>query len=284
MALSISNAFITLFDSEVKQAYQAARALAGLTREKNNVVAQTISFPKLASGVATVRTPQSDVVPLNASYSTVSATMTNYIAAEYSDIFNQTKVNFNDRQELVQVVGNAIGRRIDQVTIDSLSAASGTGTVANTIAEDGTSGSASDLNTGKIRAAKKYLDSKNVPVANRTLLIHANNLSSLLGQTTVQSSDYNSIRALVNGDVSTWLGFNVVTIGDRDEGGLAIDGSSDRVCYAFHKDSVGVGSGMGQKTQVDYVPEKTSWLVASMFTGAGVAIESEGIVKITCRE
>jgi hypothetical protein len=41
---------------------------------------------------------------------------------------------------------------------------------------------------------------------------------------------------------------------------------------------------MGQKTQVDYVPEKTSWLVASMFTGAGVAIESEGIVKITCRE
>ena len=120
--------------------------------------------------------------------------------------------------------------------------------------------------------------------ANRTLLIHANNLSSLLGQTTVQSSDYNSIRALVNGDVSTWLGFNVVTIGDRDEGGLAIDGSSDRVCYAFHKDSVGVGSGMGQKTQVDYVPEKTSWLVASMFTGAGVAIESEGIVKITCRE
>ena len=93
MALTISNSFITLFDSEVKQAYQASRSLAGLTREKNNVVGQTISFPKLGKGVATIRTPQSDVTPLSLSYTNVTATMTNYIAAEYSDIFNQTKVN-----------------------------------------------------------------------------------------------------------------------------------------------------------------------------------------------
>ena len=129
MALSISNSFITLFDSEVKQAYQATRSLAGLTREKNNVVGQTISFPKLGKGVATIRTPQSDVTPLSLSYSNVTANMTSYIAAEYSDIFNQTKVNFNDRSELVQAVGGAIGRRMDQITIDALVAASGTGTV-----------------------------------------------------------------------------------------------------------------------------------------------------------
>ena len=243
MALTISNSFITLFDSEVKQAYQASRSLAGLTREKNNVVGQTISFPKLGKGVATIRTPQSDVTPLSLSYTNVTATMTNYIAAEYSDIFNQTKVNFNDRSELVQAVGGAIGRRMDQVTIDALVAASGTGTVANTIAEDGSAGSASDLNTGKIRAAKKALDAANVGMEGRTLLVHANNLSALLGQTTVQSSDYNSIKSLVSGELNTWLGFNVVTIGDRDEDGLAIDGSSDRVCYAFHKSAIGVGMG-----------------------------------------
>lgn len=284
MALSVSNAFITLFDSEVKQAYQGGRALAGLTREKNNVVGQTVSFPKLGKGVATVRTAQSDVVPLSLSYSTVTATMTDYIAAEYSDIFNQTKVNFNDRQELVQAVGGAIARRMDQVTIDALVASSGTGTVANTIAESGAAGSASDLNTGKIRAAKKAMDAANVPTADRTLLIHANNLSALLSQTSVTSSDFNSLKTLVDGDVNSWLGFNVVTIGDRDEGGLAIDGSSDRICYAFHKSAVGVGMGMSQKTSVDYIPEKTSWLCASMFTGTGVAIDAPGIVKITCRE
>ncbi len=284
MALSVSNAFITLFDSEVKQAYQAGRALAGLTREKNNVVGQTVSFPKLGKGIATIRTPQTDVTPLSLDYSTVTATMTDYIAAEYSDIFNQTKVNFNDRQELVQAVGGAISRRMDQVTIDALVAASGTGTVANTIAENGSSGSASGLNTGKIRAAKAILDRNNVPTSDRTLLIHANALSALLGQTSVTSSDFNSLKTLTDGEVNTWLGFNVVTIGDRDEGGLAIDGSSDRIAYAFAKSSVGVGMGMSQKTSVDYIPEKTSWLCASMFTGTGVAIDAPGIVKITCRE
>ncbi len=37
MAQLISNAFVTLFDAEVKQAYQASRALAGLVRERNGV-------------------------------------------------------------------------------------------------------------------------------------------------------------------------------------------------------------------------------------------------------
>lgn len=115
--------------------------------------------------------------------------------------------------------------------------------------------------------------------------MHANSLSNLLGKTSVQSSDFNSIKALVNGDLDTWLGFKIITIGDRpDEGGLAIDGSSDRICYAFHKSSVGVGIGMNQTSRIDWVAEKTSWLVASMFSGGGIAIDADGIVKITTRE
>ena len=85
-------------------------------------------------------------------------------------------------------------------------------------------------------------------------------------------------------DINTFLGFNVVTLGDRDEGGLPIDGSSDRTCYAFHRDALGLGIGMGQTSRVDYIAEKTSYLVASMFSAGAVAIDDEGIVTITCRE
>jgi hypothetical protein len=42
--------------------------------------------------------------------------MEDWNAAEYSDIFMQQKVNFDERQELVQVVANAIGRRQDQLS------------------------------------------------------------------------------------------------------------------------------------------------------------------------
>ena len=279
MAVQISNAFVTLFDSEVKQAYQGQRLLAGVTRERSGVEGSTVKFPKIGKGSATIRVPQTDVTPLNVSYSQVTATMEDYIAAEYSDIFNQQKVNFNERQELVQVVSGAIARRMDQVVLDALDASSTTATVGNDIG-----GTDSNLNVTKLREAKNLLDTNNVPMEGRTILLHANSLQSLLGETEVTSSDFNSVKALVMGEVNTYMGFRFITFGDRDEGGLPIDGSSDRTLYAFHRDALGLGIGMNQTSRVDYIPEKTSFLVASMFSAGAVAIDDEGIVKITCRE
>lgn len=279
MAVQISNAFVTLFDSEVKQAYQGQRLLAGVTRERAGVEGSTVRFPKIGKGSATIRVPQTDVTPLNVSYSQVTATMEDYIAAEYSDIFNQQKVNFNERQELVQVVSGAIARRMDQVVLDALTAASSPETVSNDIG-----GTDSNLNVAKLREAKRLLDKNNVPGEGRTILVHANNLQALLGETEVTSADFNTVRALVAGEINTFLGFNFITFGDRDEGGLAVDGSSDRTIYAFHRDAVGLGMGMNQTSRVDYIPEKTSFLVASMFSAGAVAIDDEGIVQITCRE
>jgi len=282
---TISPSFVTIFDSEVKHAYQSARQLAGLVREKS-VTGDTVKFNKLTKGVAAVRTPQTEVTPMNLTYSLVTATMTDYIASEYSDIFNQSHVSFSDRSELSSAVGNAIGRRMDQVVIDALDAATSVA-VANTVAEDGSSGSASDMNTGKIRAAKAALDSNNVPADNRCLLMHANSLEALLAQTSATSADFNSVRALVDGSLSTWLGFSIVMLGDRDEGGLTKDGSNDRLAYAFHKDALGMGVSMNQKTEINYIADKTSFLVSSMFGAGAVAIDdgsAGGIVAITSRE
>ncbi len=105
-----------------------------------------------------------------------------------------------------------------------------------------------------------------------------------MSETEVTSSDFASVKALVTGDVDTFLGFQFITMGDRDEGGLAIDGSNDRTCFAFHKDAMGLGISMNQTSRVDYIAEKTSFLVASMFSAGSVAIDADGIVKVTCRE
>ena len=279
MAQGISNAFVTLFDAEVKQAFQAQRALAGLVRERNGVEGSTVKFPKIGKGSATIRIPQSDVTPLNVTYSQVTATLSDYNAAEYSDIFHQAKVNFDERRDLVQVVSNAIGRRMDQLVLDALAASSTSLTVSNDIGAPD-----SNLNVAKLRRAKKLLDQYNVPAEGRVMVISAAGLEGLLGETQTTSADFNSVQALVSGSIDTFLGFKFITLGDRAEGGLPIDGSLDRTCYAFHKDAVGMGIGMAQKTEINYVPEKTSFLVNSMFSAGAVAIDDEGIVKITCRE
>lgn len=277
MAQNVTTAFVTLFESEVKQAYQAESVLRGTMRSRTNVQGNTVKFPKIGKGTATVRVPQTDVTPLNVTYSQVTATMSDYIAAEYSDIFHQSHINFDERRELVEVVSKAIGRRIDQVCIDALNAASSPSTVATSVG-----GAASNMNIEKLRASAKALNENNVPASDRFMLMHASQLDALLGETEVTSSDFASVKALVQGEIDTFMGFRFITIGDRDEGGLPKP--STRSCFAWHKDSMGYAESMAQKTEVNYIPEKTSFLVSSMFSAGSIAIDDEGIVKISCTE
>jgi len=277
MAINVSTAFVDLFDSEVKQAYQAESVLRGTMRTRTGVAGNTVKFPTIGKGVATLRVPQTDVTPLNVTYGQVTATMEDYIAAEYSDIFQQSHINFDERSELVQVVSKSIARRMDQIMIDALNAATGTSTVATTIGGAGT-----NMNIEKLRATAKAMNEKNVPSEGRHLLMHASQLDALLGETEITSQDFASVKALVQGEINTFMGFNILTMGDRDEGG--IPKPSTRTCFAWHKDSMGYAESMAQKTEVNYVPEKTSFLVSSMFSAGSVSIDGEGIVKISCTE
>jgi len=279
MSVSLSNAFVTLFDAEVKQAYQGKAMLVPAVRQRRGVEGSTVKFPKVGKGVATIRVPQTDVTPLNVGFSTVTLTLADYNAAEYSDIFSQAKVNFDERQELVQVVAGAMGRRQDQMILDALASSGTSLTVANSIG-----GTTTNMNLAKLREAKRLMDKNNVPPDGRHIIIHANGLANLLSETSVTSSDFNSVKALVQGEINTYLGFEFHVLGDRSEGGLAIDGSLDRTCFAFHKDAIGYGEGIAMRTEINYIAEKTSWLVNEVFSAGAVTIDAEGIVSITCRE
>jgi len=279
MAIGLSNAFVSLFDAEVKQAYQAKAQLVGATRMRRGVEGEVVKFPKVGKGAATLRVPQTDVTPLNVDFSQVTATLQDWNAAEYSDIFMQQKVNFDERQELVQVLSSAIGRRQDQLIIDALTASGTSLTVSNDIG-----GTDTNLNVAKLREAKKLMDKNNVPPMDRHIVIHANSLANLLSEDAVTSSDFNTIKALVQGELDTFLGFKFHVLGDRAEGGLAIDGSLDRTVWAFHKQAMGYAEGIAPRTEINYIAEKTSYLVNTVLSAAAVAIDAEGIVQLTCRE
>ena len=156
MAINVSTAFVELFDSEVKQAYQAESVLRGTMRTRTGVAVNTVQFPPSGNGVAPLRVPQPDGTPLNVTYGQVTATMEDYIAAEYSDIFQQSHINFDERSELVQVVSKSIARRMDQIMIDALNAATGTATVATSMGGAGTK-----LNIEEHRATEKDKNEKN---------------------------------------------------------------------------------------------------------------------------
>ena len=123
-----------------------------------------------------------------------------------------------------------------------------------------------------------------IAILDRHAVIHANNLAGLLGDERAISGDFQQIKALVSGEVNTMMGFQFHIVGDRDEGSLNKDGSNDRKTFFYHKSAIGCGVNVAPKVELNYVPEKTSFLVSAMYSAGAVAIDTEGLIQVTCRE
>lgn len=273
MSKNISDLAVAEYDRDVKQAYAAEPSLTRLVRVKTGVVGTTCRFQKSAQGSATKKVMQADVVPMNIDYSYVTATMEDWNAPEYSDIFDAPKVNFDEKAELVDLSAKAVSRRSSQIVIDALETGAGL-TTASTI------GSTTGMNTAKMRDAKRQLDKGNVPKANRAMIMSSTALFDMLGDADADTFDKNAIKMLVNGELGHWLGFTIQDIGDMDEGGLPL-ATNDRTAFAFDKTSTGYCERVGMHSEINYIATKTSWLVNTMFAAGAIVIDGTGIVAIT---
>lgn len=282
MSKFLTASAIQQFDDMVKHQYGTqGGALRKAVRVKTGVVGNEYKFPTMGKGIATPRIPQTDVVPMNISHARKSAILTDWNAPEYTDVFDQATNNVNEQRELAYVIAGAIGRREDQIILDALDAASTSLVVGTNVG-----GSNTNMNTAKARLAKAMLDRKGVPKTDRYAIVHANAMYGLLGDSDANTFDKNAVKALVDGEIDRWLGFNFITVDDRDEGGVPI-ASSVRTNYFFHggpRGAIGMAVGIDQRTEVNYIAEKTSWLANGLFKAGAVAIDPEGIVEVNTTE
>lgn len=278
-SISLSVAAIASFDAMVKHAYQDRGKLRDTVRLKTGVVGSTHRFPKLAAGLATRRVRQTDLVPMNLQHTNVTATLEDWNAAEYTDVFDEAKTNISERSELASSIAKAISRREDQLIIDALEATATTLTVAKSVG-----GADTGLNVDKLRRASRLLGNNGVGEDEQITYVGSyTQREGLLGETAVTSADFNTVRALVNGDVSTFMGMSFKWIATRAEGGLDLT-STDRTTFAYAKSAVGHCVGMDQRMEVNYIPIKTSWLANMLFSAGSVEIDAGGVVEVTCHE
>jgi len=279
MAVSIPNNQIAQFDADVKQAYQSGSKLRGTVRVKTGVIGITHQFPTFGKGIATPRIYQTDVVPMNVQQDHVNATLEPWNAPEYTDKLAQLLINYSERAELATTIAMAIGRREDQIILDSL-----VGEAANTVPVG--IGPSNAMNVTKIRRAARFLNDVAAPKGDRHIYWSPIAEEQLLGSTQVTSIDYNGVRALVNGEVNTFMGFQFHMIETRDEGGLPLTGDI-RTCYALHgnqRGSVGIAIGQDFMLDVGWVREKTSWLSNGLFSAGAVVIDPNGVVEMPVDE
>lgn len=274
--MALDNVAIQQFRAAFTNEYQQTEnVLAGSMQEFRNLVGNAYKIPVAYQAMLQERTsPFSAIPPQITDYVHKIIVPKRYITLLPSDLFLQTEVNANERQNQAKIAANAIARREVQERIDGLDDSTTTNTVAV-----GTT----NLTVDKLREAKYYLDANNVPMMGRHYLGHASQLSSLLNETETTSSDYATVKALVNGDINTFLGFTFHWLGDMDEGGLPKTGD-DRTNYAWQTDSMAVGYWVNPMVTVDWLVEMQSYAVVPKVSLGVSEVQAAGIVKITCDE
>ena len=271
MGMAVSEVFIDSFDADVKVAYQGIKSLRDSVRVKTGVIGSTHRFPKAGKGVATQHNRGNDVVAMNAGRDKVSVTLSDWDAFDYEDIMDINKINFDDKKVIAENTVKAIGRREDQLIIDALA--------ANAYGDVIGDGSAA-MSITYLLSAVKFLDDNNVPGEGRTIIHSAQQKSQLLSTTQITSSDFNTVKALVMGEIDTFLGLKFIMIGSRDEGGLPRETGVEQYAFVYHKEAVGLAIGKDMTTMVDWIPEKLAWQIGCVYSAGSIAIDAEGIVPI----
>ena len=270
--LALTAVAVIEFDSLVKHAYAGMGLLKPSVTVRNNVVGETYKFRKMGKGLANQKSTSDLVTPMDVTHEVQTATMQNWNAPEYTDIFDQAEVNFDEKQELATTIAGALSRREDQLIIDVMDAASPT-TIAH--------GSAA-LTMDKVIEAQATLRKQNVPSTDLHAAIDGDGLKGLLKDTKATSSDFQTIKALVSGDINTLAGFAVHVVGTRTEGGLTVGVTASNIVnsYFYHKEAVGLAIGIEMKTSIDYIPERTSFLCNGMLKAGAVVRDVDGIVQV----
>jgi len=281
MSKNLSNAAVTEFDSEVKHEYQGSGNLRNTVTLRSGVVGESYKFTRMGKGLANQKATQADVTPMDISHGRPTATLENWNAPEYTDIFDQAEVNFDEKQELAKTIAKALSRREDQLIIDAMTAVSFVSTndsdadTGRVFDDSATTNFTLDL----VRSAAGHLDDIEADDENRHIVLRALALQKLLEDTEVTSTDFNTVKALVNGTLDSYMGFKFHKVGTRTEGGLP-GVAADRVAFAYAQSAIGLAIGLDMKTTIDWVAQKTSWLANGLFKAGAVAREAQGVVKM----
>jgi hypothetical protein len=210
------------------------------------------------------------------------------------DDFDKLKLLNDPTSSYVQNASYAVGRELDDLVIESFFADAdtgkdGTGTasfIAGNIVPVDFDGDGTDegltvekLRNGLMIIRQGEVDLRN-PMNKLYCAITAQQLDNLLGTTEVTSSDYNSVKALVSGDVDTFLGIKFLKT-ER----LEADANADRRVPLWAKSGMALAMAKEPTVRLTERPDKRFSMYAYYSTSAGATrLEEKKVVEIICAE
>lgn len=136
-------------------------------------------------------------------------TMVDYHDNRLLDRGDELKTISDPRSAYTIAAAQSLGRKIDEVIITTAINSADTGETGSVVVTQGNIilGTASSMTLARVVAVKAQLDNQDVDMEDRFFVITPAALDNLLNTTAATSSDYNSVKALVRGEIDTWMGF-----------------------------------------------------------------------------
>lgn len=287
MSTQITTAFVNQFSSNIQMLSQQMGSLLRNAVDVETVNGEKAFFDQVGSAAAVLRTSRHADTPLiDTPHSRRMVTMSDYEYADLVDDQDKVRLLVDPTSTYARAAAAAMGRAMDDVIISAALGTALTGKDGSTSTAFDTSNNqiaagAAGLTLAKLIEAKEILDSGDVdPSIPRYIAVSPKQISNLLNNTTVTSSDYNTVKALAMGEINSFVGFNFI-VTNR----LGVDGSSNRRVIAWAMDGLKLAIGKEPTARIDERADKSyaTQIYYAMTLGA-TRMEEKKVVEILCAE
>ena len=289
MSTEITTAFVKQYTDNIRLLQQQmGSSLRGAVSVESNIVGDRAFFDQVdATAMSQITNRHGDTQYTDTPHRRRMVTMAPFEVADLIDRSDKIRTLNDPTNTYVRAFAAAANRQIDDTIIAAFDATAatgvdGSGSDAFDSAYEVAVGSPHNLTTGKLRAARRILEAAENHEDDGDnqwyVICSANNRDALLGDTQFMDSDFNSVKALVDGAVDTWLGFKFLKSERLPRGA----GNVESV-FAWSKQSMKLAIGQDTRGFIDVLPGKrhSTQIRYEMDMGA-VRMDQKGVVRILC--
>jgi hypothetical protein len=214
-----------------------------------------------------------------------------YDAAILVDRLDLLKMLYDPTSPYVERMREGAARKMDSIVMSKFFASATGGKSAElTIsfpARDIVAHGGTKLTLAKLRSLRKLIKKRHVDLRSVVpmIAVTADDADSLLGETVVQSADYNAVKPLVDGEVSRFMGFQFIPYEDGNDANgnipTANDGTAYRRLPVWLMDGMHYGSWEGLTITVNNRPDKNNIKqLHATFTGGATRLEEGKVFEL----
>jgi hypothetical protein len=291
MSVEITTAFVKQYSGNVQLLSQQKGArFRSASREESQVGKQAF-YDQIGATTARKRTERHGDTPLiSTPHSRRRVALVDYDWADLIDDLDKVRMLIDPQSSYAQNAAFAMTRAMDDAIIEAFTSTAYTGEEGGTSTTFPSSQQidiSGTLTLAKLLEAKEMLDAAEVDESiPRYFTCSANVLTDLLDIEELTSADYVTVKALVQGQIDTFLGFKFI----RSER-LPLDrtttggGSGDRSCFAWAQDGVLLAVGQNPIGKIEQRADKnySTQVYYSMAIGA-TRMEEAKVVEVICQE